>query len=92
MNLFYWFYADIAKTKSTYKPQHFDKINTAKRWHPKSAQCNIEGKVSLIWDTYTHTPKERNLLWCLKWWCSCVRKSEYFISNILNIFPWWLTQ
>ena len=25
MNSFYWFYADIAKTKSAFKPQHFDK-------------------------------------------------------------------
>ena len=92
MNSFYWFYVDIAKTKSTYKPQHFDKINTLNI--DILNLPSIEGKVSLIWDThtYTHIPKERNLFWCLEWQCSCVRKSDYFIWNILNIFPWWHRQ
>lgn len=30
MNYFCWFCADVAKKNSIYKPQHFDKINTAK--------------------------------------------------------------
>lgn len=30
MDWFYLFCADVAEIKSAYKPQHFDKINTAK--------------------------------------------------------------
>lgn len=58
MNYFCWFCADVAKKNSIYKPQHFDKINTAKHWHPKSIQCNTEGKVSLMWGTDSHIPKK----------------------------------